>query len=232
MSWWSRLRNAIYARPLDESLEDEIQDHLERRAAAFRAEGLPPDEARRRALSAFGNVTRVREQSREIRLWPGLESTIQDARYAWRTMRRSPAFTITALHVAESGDRGEHGDLRDRRCGHAAPPACAGRKQGVHARGASPRRWRHRRVRRDRVVQLPAVSPPCERPPEIQRTWWPSVPPIRPRCKARIRRRPSSGQGSSSFLERHSRCFASRPRWAGSSRVMTIAPLAFRGVPS
>jgi predicted permease len=97
MSWWSRLRNAVYARPLDESLEDEIQDHLERRAAAFRAEGLPADEARRRALSAFGNVTRVREQSREIRFWPGLESTIQDARYAWRTMRRNPAFTITAL---------------------------------------------------------------------------------------------------------------------------------------
>jgi putative ABC transport system permease protein len=97
MSWWSRLRNAVYARPLDDSLEDEIQDHLERRAAAFRAEGLAPDDARRRALSAFGNVARVREQSREIRLWPGLESTIQDARYAWRTMRRNPAFTITAI---------------------------------------------------------------------------------------------------------------------------------------
>lgn len=97
MSWWSRLKNAVYTRPLDESLDDEIQDHLERRSAAFQAEGLSPDEARRRALSAFGNVTRVREQSRDIRLWPGLESTIQDARYAWRTMRRSPAFTMTAL---------------------------------------------------------------------------------------------------------------------------------------
>ncbi len=97
MSWFSRLKNALHTRPLDESLEDEIQDHLERRSAAFREQGLTAAEARRRALTAFGSVTRVREQSREIRLWTGLESTIQDVRYAWRTMRRSPAFTITAL---------------------------------------------------------------------------------------------------------------------------------------
>jgi predicted permease len=97
MSWFSRLKNALHTRPLDDSLEDEIQDHLERRSAALREEGLTPAEARRRALTAFGNVTRVREQSREIRLWAGLDSTIQDVRYAWRTMRRSPAFTITAL---------------------------------------------------------------------------------------------------------------------------------------
>jgi predicted permease len=97
MSWFSRLKNALYTRPLDESLEDEIQDHLERRSAAFRLEGLTPVEARRRALTAFGSVTRVREQSREIRLWAGLDGAIQDVRYAWRTMRRSPAFTITAL---------------------------------------------------------------------------------------------------------------------------------------
>ena len=97
MSWWSRLNNALHSRRLDQSLEDEIQDHLERRAASLREEGLTPDEARRRALAAFGSVTRIREQSRDIRLWAGLESTIQDVRYAWRTMRRSPAFTITAV---------------------------------------------------------------------------------------------------------------------------------------
>jgi predicted permease len=97
MSWFSRLKNALHTRPLDESLEDEIQDHLERRSAAFREEGLTPVEARRRALTAFGSVRRVREQSREVRLWAGLESTIQDVRYAWRTMRRSPMFALTAL---------------------------------------------------------------------------------------------------------------------------------------
>ena len=97
MSWFSRLRNALHTRPLDDALEDEIQDHLERRAAALREEGLSPAEARRRALAAFGSVTRVREQSRDIRMWAGLDSARQDVRYAWRTMRRTPAFTICAL---------------------------------------------------------------------------------------------------------------------------------------
>src|SRR5262245_15830646 len=97
MSWWSRLRNALHSQPLDESLDDEIRDHLERRAAALREEGVAPDEARRQALLAFGNVTSVREQSRDIRLWAGLETTIRDIRYAWRTLRRTPAFTITAV---------------------------------------------------------------------------------------------------------------------------------------
>lgn len=97
MSWFSRLRNALHPRPLDEALEEEIQDHLERRAAAFRAEGLSPAEAHRRALAAFGSVTRVREQSRDIRLSAGLDGTIQDVRYAWRGIRKHPAFTITVL---------------------------------------------------------------------------------------------------------------------------------------
>ncbi len=97
MSWWSRLTNVLNPRRLDESLDDEIRDHLERRAAAFAAEGLSPDEARRRAAIAFGSISRVREESREIRMFAALDGTLQDLRYAWRTMRRTPAFTATAL---------------------------------------------------------------------------------------------------------------------------------------
>jgi predicted permease len=97
MSWWSRLTNAINPRTLDASLEDEIQDHLERHAAALRAQGVSPGEARRRAAIAFGSATRIREQSREIRLWATLESALQDVRYACRTMRKSPTFTLTAI---------------------------------------------------------------------------------------------------------------------------------------
>src|SRR5205807_9691895 len=59
--------------------------------------GLSPDEARRRAAVRFGNVTRVREESREIRLSATLESIFQDVRYAWRGMRKSPTFTATAV---------------------------------------------------------------------------------------------------------------------------------------
>src|SRR5215212_3553356 len=97
MPWFSRLKNALHTRPLDASLDDEIQDHLERRTAALRAEGLSADDARQRALAAFGSVIRVREQSREIRASSGLERVLQDLYYGWRTLSRRPAFTAAAV---------------------------------------------------------------------------------------------------------------------------------------
>lgn len=97
MSWLSRLTNALSSRRLDEDLAEEIKDHLERRAAALNESGLSAEEARRQTRARFGNTTRVREESRSIRLSAGLEGTLQDVRYAWRGMRKGPAFATTAV---------------------------------------------------------------------------------------------------------------------------------------
>lgn len=97
VSWLSRLRNAVNPRRLDDDLAEEMRDHVERRAAALRQEGLPAQKARCEAKARFGNTTRLREQSRDFRLWAGLESTLQDVRYAWRGLRNSPAFAVTAV---------------------------------------------------------------------------------------------------------------------------------------
>ena len=98
MSWLSKLKNAFVPRHLDEDLDEELRDHLERRTAQLsEQEGLDPAEARRRAALKFGNVTRIQEQSREFRLWSGVETTFQDLRYAWRGMRKSPVFALTAI---------------------------------------------------------------------------------------------------------------------------------------
>jgi hypothetical protein len=97
MSWLSRMKNALNPRRLDQELAEELSDHLERRIADLQKIGLSPDEARRRALVRFGNTTRLGEESRGLRLSTTLESTLQDARFAWRTMRKTPAFTITAV---------------------------------------------------------------------------------------------------------------------------------------
>jgi predicted permease len=97
MSWFSRLRNALSPRHLDEELAEEMADHIARRAAALNQEGLPAEEAQHEACLRFGNSTLLREESREWRLWAAVEGTLQDARYAWRGMHKSPAFAATAM---------------------------------------------------------------------------------------------------------------------------------------
>lgn len=97
MSWFSRLRNALNPRRLDEDLAEELQDHLDRSAAALAAQGLDSEESRRQARLRFGNATRVQEQSRDLRLWTWIESTLQDVRYAGRGMLQTPAFAITVV---------------------------------------------------------------------------------------------------------------------------------------
>jgi predicted permease len=97
MSWFSRFKNALHPKDLDNELRDEMSDHLERRAASLREKGLTPSEARHEAERRFGNATQLRERSRETRLSATLESTLQDLRYAFRGLRKSPAFAITAI---------------------------------------------------------------------------------------------------------------------------------------
>ena len=97
MSWFSRLKNALYSRRLDDDLADEIRDHVERRAEDLHRRGLTPSEAQRQAALAFGNVTRVREASRDLKVWVRLEGSLQDIRYAARGLVRNRVFAVTAI---------------------------------------------------------------------------------------------------------------------------------------
>jgi len=89
-SWLRRSR-------LDDELRDEMAQHVEWKTETLIAEGISEPEARRRAAIEMGNVTRLREESRETWGFPRLESVWQDAAYGLRQMRRTPLFTAVAV---------------------------------------------------------------------------------------------------------------------------------------
>jgi len=94
MNWVPRI---FSRRKLFDDLSEEMHLHLEERVAQLMREGLSPQEAERQARIAFGSLTMVEERSREVWLWPGLESFWADVRLALRQLRRSPGFVFAAI---------------------------------------------------------------------------------------------------------------------------------------
>ncbi|HXR97041.1 MAG TPA: ADOP family duplicated permease [Terriglobales bacterium] len=92
-----RFRSLFHRTAQDAELRREIDLHVEQLLRENRAAGMTEAAARRAAQLQFGATEARLDQCRDERRVQWIEDIGRDAGYALRLMRKSPAFTLTAL---------------------------------------------------------------------------------------------------------------------------------------
>jgi hypothetical protein len=94
MNLWDRL---FHRQQQDEDLDEEVQAHLQLAAQDRMERGESAEQARASAVREFGNVTLIKEMTRDTWGFRRLETFLQDVRYGLHQLRKNPGFTAMAI---------------------------------------------------------------------------------------------------------------------------------------
>jgi len=100
---FQRVVNTLTRRRQDERFRSEITEHMVLQTEDNIRSGMPPDEARRQAMLKFGAVEGITEAYRDQQSIPSAETILRDARYSFRVLRKTPAFTGVAVVILTLG---------------------------------------------------------------------------------------------------------------------------------
>jgi predicted permease len=100
MSW---LKGLFARMRMFGDLSEEIREHLDEKVEELVEAGMPRKQAEQAARREFGNVTLIERDGRDVWKWVWMENLSSDLRFASRMLRRSPAFTLTAIIVLGLG---------------------------------------------------------------------------------------------------------------------------------
>ncbi len=95
--WLARLRAMFQNKRLERELVEDIQEHLRMATEENLRRGMSPNEAADAARRSFGGPEQMKEEFRDQRGIPALETVSRETRIAVRSLRRAPGFTVLAI---------------------------------------------------------------------------------------------------------------------------------------